>query len=170
MAPSTLATPPSELAAPVKFSYGLSPNVTRPRNPRFQLLPATAEDIPELTRIQFNAFLDVFQYEPYHEILYPGGNTAPARAAAAERILEDFKTDKKAQFLKVIDRETGKIAAGGRWTVYHKNPGQVLVEADWIPEEEADRRAHAECVLNGLYRNREKITQGKPYVGKSIST
>lgn len=130
----------------------------------FSLQPATAEDIPRLMQIQFSAFLDPFQYEPYHEVLYPGGNTVAAVAAASDRVLADFHEEPGAHFFKLVHRETGEIIGGCKWLDVPDNTGAPKgVVADWF-EESDDRRGHAEHVLDGLYAIRKKYTSEEGYL------
>lgn len=154
---------------------GLSPSVTEPRNARFRLEKCTPEDIPTYTAIQFAAFNNPFTYEPYHEVLYPGGDTAIAREKASKRILEDLLTEEKSTFLKVVDIETGDVAGCCRWAVHHENPGlnRQRIPVDWVEsgpggfmEGREDEQAYTEHIVNGLYLNRDKVTGTQPYVGK----
>ncbi len=52
-----------------------------------QVALAEEGDIAELMTAQFSAF----EGEIYHQVLYPGGNTASARAAAGERVLKEWR-------------------------------------------------------------------------------
>ena len=129
----------------------------------FTLHPALPEDISTLMRLQFAAFLDPFRYEPYHEVLYPGGNTPSAIAAASVRVTADLLHESGAHFFKILDPTGTRIVGGCKWLDVPDNSGPPApVVADWFPDEE--RRGHAEAVLDGLYAARKKWTRDDPYI------
>ncbi|KAI5783704.1 hypothetical protein EDC01DRAFT_217572 [Geopyxis carbonaria] len=124
-----------------------------------------SKDFDRLMECQFNAFTDPWQYEPYHEVLYPGGNTVAARTAARDRILADLAAEApRATYLKVTDDETGEIVAGGKWLLVDEQAlkNKAPVVADWVTDSE-DNKAFTEHILTALYANRGKCTGGEPF-------
>ena len=77
---------------------------------------AMESDLPRLMEIQFNAFAR----EPYHHVLFPGGNNPEARDKAAKRIWKDVQDDPTDNILKCTDTTTGEILTYGKWNVYDK--------------------------------------------------
>ena len=124
-------------------------------------LPA---DMPRLMDIQFSAFGDE---DPYHEALFPGGNSTSTRALAAQRTLKEVAGDPSLQILKCTDVRTGTIWGFAKWNIYeHDRPAsewQKRVAVDWC---EGRRKEVAEAFLGATGEMRQKIWEGRPHVCK----
>jgi hypothetical protein len=68
-----------------------------------EVASALESDIDRLMEIQFSAF----DSDPYHEAVYPGGNSPLARASAGERVLKEWHEDPSVHILKCTDPDTG---------------------------------------------------------------
>ncbi|KAF9874036.1 GNAT family [Colletotrichum karsti] len=87
------------------------------------------------------------------------GDWKPHDPAAREEALREgtarlrswHRGDPTSTWLRVVDEETGKVVAGGRWSIYEKDKpdpyeGHVPGEATWFPE--GDPRRIASLLLN----------------------
>lgn len=117
---------------------------------------ATNADMDRLMEIQFAAFVPV---EPYHEVLFPGGNTAATRAEGKERTLKWLRADPNGLFLKVIDTDTGTTVSGAKWSIYRADPNRdQRFKVDWYqPGPEKD---YAEYAVNEVHRRRVERMRG----------
>jgi hypothetical protein len=117
-------------------------------------------DMDRLMEIQFAAF----ENDPYHEALYPGGNTPEARKMAGQRVIEEWRGTPEQRFLKCTDTETGVIMGFGRWNLYEK---ERLKEA-WAKREDIDwcegrLKEIAANFLGATMEMREKMWEGRPH-------
>ncbi len=125
-----------------------------------QIAPAEEREIAELMTVQFSAF----EGEPYHEVLYPGGNTPSARAAAGERVLKEWRRESHQYIVKCTDLERGVLIGFATWEFYE----QQRPEEEWKKEEKIDwcdgrTKELAEIFLGATYSMRQKIWQGRPH-------
>lgn len=97
---------------------------------------------------------------PYFDAEYPKHDEPSGRAAGAERMAELFRTDKHANFLKVVDDNAdGEIIAAAKWNVYD---GEIppFEEEDgkwWETDEEREYAHHMTKVY--LVQRRKKFEE-----------
>jgi GNAT superfamily N-acetyltransferase len=131
-----------------------------------QISPAQESDIDQFMLIQFAAF----DYEIYHAKLYPGGNTPPARAAAAARVLKEWRESPHQHTIKCTDSKTGQLLGFATWEFYEKERPEEewkqAVVVDWCDGE--DKRV-AEVFLGATYGNRWKLWEGRPHICEWIT-
>ena len=88
--------------------------------------------------------------QAFWQILFPiigSGHDAEAVAISegAARQLRDSKADPHAQWIKVVDTDTGKIIAGALWKFYDTNPYRAPLDpfvALWCPAGELRDLCH----------------------------
>ncbi|KAI0172719.1 hypothetical protein GGR52DRAFT_580422 [Hypoxylon sp. FL1284] len=133
--------------------------------------PAT--DFPALARAMFESYEEPWQpffhaYFPIHCSSSGAGGGVEAREAAiaeaAARLANWQRHDATMHWRKVVDPETGDLAAGALWNIHPENPfradGQA-VEAAWFPDDGSRRYAEQLVELHG--RPRARIGQ-RPHV------
>jgi hypothetical protein len=130
-----------------------------------QVAPALESDIDRLMEIQFSAF----DSDPYHEAVYPGGNSHSARASAGERVLKEWHEDSSLHILKCTDLDTGVVMGFAKWNLYER----PRPEREWRKREEIDwcdgrLKEVAENFLGATQDMREKIWEGRPHCCKSL--
>ncbi|PYH89581.1 acyl-CoA N-acyltransferase [Aspergillus ellipticus CBS 707.79] len=128
-------------------------NTTTPDTPRGTLLKlevATVDDVPELTRLWYNAFSI-----PTMLAIWP--DTPGVRQWWDEATLHDLRHRPCEQYLKVVDPQTGRIAAFARWslqTVEARGPRWPA----WHPDQDP---AAADAFLQTLEENRARFVGGR---------
>jgi hypothetical protein len=130
-----------------------------------RLSEAEPADFDAIMRIQFAAF--AADHEPYHDVLFPGGNTAAARAAARDRTLAFLRADPSATFLKVTDGDA--IVAAAKWCVYPDDPfaagpGDPFACDWWGGPGHEEMRAFADHVINAIHLRRVRSCSGHPHL------
>ncbi len=125
---------------------------------------ALPSDMPRLMDVQFSAFGDK---DPYHQALYPGGDSASLRASAAKRTLEEAAADPSFYIVKCTDRATGTIWGFATWHVYERDrpvsEWQKRPVVDWC---EGREKEVAEAFLGATADMRIKTWEGRPHVCK----
>ena len=78
--------------------------------------------------------------QPFYYLFCPIGNESTREASVKEstaRMLEWQRHDPHAQWLKVVDTDTGKIVGGAWYKIYKENPFAHPEEevVDWYPDD-----------------------------------
>lgn len=69
---------------------------------------------------------------PYQNTIFPDHDTEPGRKIGAERMLATKKSDPNTTFIKVVDTETDKMIALGKWNVFNGTvPEEIELEGDF---------------------------------------
>lgn len=134
---------------------------------RFETTEVSVDaDFEELIQVQWDS------YEQPHcrlirlfcPILGDGPN---ARAAAlresTERQLQWHRRDPTSHWIKVVDRETGRIAGAACWHIYKENPysTQSNEECTWYPAGEGREMANS---LMGQFSTPRMKYMAKPHI------
>ncbi|KAL9003985.1 MAG: hypothetical protein Q9188_003170 [Gyalolechia gomerana] len=108
----------------------------------------------------YNGFFQI-----YCPTVGPGPNPRQASMKeSTERQLAWHKDDPTSTWLKVVDKESGKVVGGAQWNVYLENPypdGVEHTDAFWWPEGEG--RKYASMALEQWYTPRGK-RMNKPHI------
>ena len=83
-----------------------------------QLLPVTEADAPRIVELEHLVYKD----DCLTPILFPGPFPADASTQRANEVIEQFHADPTARWLKVVDTESGEMAAFAKWNIY--KPGE----------------------------------------------
>ncbi|KAJ4989177.1 hypothetical protein SVAN01_05256 [Stagonosporopsis vannaccii] len=107
--------------------------------PSFEVLPCTEADIPRVFEIVSLAFAHDHEYV---DAIFPAHTTPLGRKIGSERMLQMFHGDSNGHFMKVVDRESGKIVAAAKWNIY--KAGEVQPQSQmggeyWESEEDKQR-------------------------------
>lgn len=132
-------------------------------------LPA---DLPRLIELQFAAFYEPATYGVLHAILFPGGNTPVARAAAVSQTAANLAQEPAGvaavALLKVVDTELNEIVCGGRWE--YCKAGQDVptdVQLDWYQDAASDElgwdREYAEFLIVQTLKKRAEYTRKRAH-------
>jgi len=106
--------------------------------PNFEIHRCTEEDIPrvfELVSLSFG------HDHEYMDAIFPHHDTPAGRKAGSERLLKSFHEDTHGIFLKLVDTESGAIAAAAKWNIYNGGPVPPQPELDgdyWTTEDDKE--------------------------------
>ena len=122
---------------------------------------ATEADIPRFIDVQYETFCD----EPYHDALFPGGDSPELRARAVERTIEEMRSTPHLHVLKSVDVDSGTIMAIAKWEFYE----QERPESEWkkphdVSFVEPQYQEKALAFLEGSHAVRYRVWEGRPYL------
>jgi hypothetical protein len=122
-----------------------------------EVAPALESNVNQLIEIQFSTF----DSDPYHEAVYPGGNSLLARASVGECVLKEWHEDPSLHILKCTNLDTSVIMGFAKWNLYER----PRPEREWRKREEIDwcggrLKEVAENFLGATQDMREQILGG----------
>lgn len=124
---------------------------------------AKKSDVASLMLVQFSAF----DGEPYHEALYPGGNSPSVRDAAATRVLREWQNTPQQRIMKCIDTDNNEIIGFAIWNFYDQERPQSewkkVYPVDWC---EGRDKELAELFLGRTINRRQRIWGGRKHYRK----
>ncbi|CAG8972262.1 hypothetical protein HYALB_00001660 [Hymenoscyphus albidus] len=124
------------------------------------LLPAEPSDAAEMLAMQAEAFGGA-NPDPFWEQLFP---VKEEKERAVKRFLEGWLGDGKADYVKVVDGESGKIISTAKWTISpHPQTESEMhsqITIDYHPE--ADTNEWSSHVLTWIRQHRLTRTKGGP--------
>lgn len=96
------------------------------------------------------------------ELTFPILGSGPSAEAEAinknaARQLQGIKGDPRSRWMKIVDKDTGKIVAGALWKFYDSNPYRAPLEktdATWLPEGELRDLCDSMYRQNDVWRPR----------------
>jgi hypothetical protein len=115
----------------------------------FVLSRVTEEDLEEMIEVQFRSFSKV----DVHTALF-GSNTKANRDLTKVRFLKDMKEDVADCWMKLVDKNTGKIVSAAQWKIYPTwapMPEHPPLDATW---HEGEEKAWAEEIVKGFLEKR----------------
>lgn len=130
-------------------------------------------DLDELILAQYNAF----EGNPAHDGLF-GLNTPDAHAAAKQMYIKAMRGDSADFWLKIVDEDTGQLAAAANWKIYptwtsvpgpEARPGQDGADQTSGKagfEAGSDELSAHELAMKDFIERREKYTKGQPHICK----
>lgn len=142
----------------------MGPELQKP----FEISLAADSDFDRIIDIQFAAFGVPGEphHEPYHDLLFPRGNTPEGYVHAIERTLKYMHADPSATFLVAREKSTGTIVAAAKWHVYETKPPDRHIDVDWW--EKGEKNTYTESVINSIHCRRSQRTPEGPHLGRYI--
>ena len=132
---------------------------------RFAVLPALIPDIRAVYDVYFAAFAADEDGRRILDLFFPGGVTsAEFRAAHADATLKWWHSSDSQYTFKCVDAESGDVVGMALCDVFVRprtEEERKMPEIGWLAGEQRER---AEKVVGKLWRAREAIWGGKPYI------
>ena len=92
---------------------------------------------------------------PYQNTIFPDHDKEPGRKTGAERMLATKKSDPNTTLIKVVDTETDKMVALGKWNVFNGTiPEEVELEGDFWKDQ--DEKEYAQHLFRGYLAPRRQ--------------
>lgn len=122
----------------------------------FSLSRVTADDMPELLDVQYEAFPD------FVRIIFMGCHSKDDLPKLIPKYIQKMQSDPSDVWVKVTDNETGKIIAASNWKVFPGEPSDNHADEppDWLESEEKEK---SRKVIEEMTEIRKKAMPG-PYV------
>lgn len=123
----------------------------------FEVHPCIAEDIPRVFEIVSLAFGHDHEYM---DAVFPAHSTPEGRKIGSERMLQTFHGDPYGHFMKLIDTDTGIIAAAAKWNIYRGGevPPQPAIDGDYW--DSTDDKEFAQALFYSFFTLRQRVIVG----------
>ncbi|KAF2626942.1 hypothetical protein BU25DRAFT_491853 [Macroventuria anomochaeta] len=124
--------------------------------PSFEVQRCTEADIPRVFEIVSLSFANDHEYV---DAVFPAHGTPEGRKIGSERMLQMFHGDPNGNFMKVVDKDSGKIVAAAKWNVYKAGeiPPQPEIDGDYWENEED--KEFAQRLFHGFFAPRQKVIE-----------
>ncbi|EXJ70812.1 uncharacterized protein A1O5_05802 [Cladophialophora psammophila CBS 110553] len=116
---------------------------------------ADEADAPRIVEIERLAYAS----NPLNPILFPGPFPPEATAARAEGLVKQLHEDPTVRWMKVLDTETGEVAAFAKWNII-KEPRERSRARQFGPGCNVEA---CEEFFGGIHRKRNELMGGKAY-------
>lgn len=125
----------------------------------FSLSRVTADDMPELLDVQYEAFPD------FVRLIFMGCHSKNDLPKLIPKYIEKTDTDSSDVWIKVTDNASGKIVAASNWKVFPGKPSEDHADEppEWL---EGDEKEKSRLVIENMTEIRQKAMPG-PYVRMS---
>ena len=119
----------------------------------FILSRATEHDFAELINVEFDTFTD-----PVIQEAFMASDDSAGRESLLRQRLHVSRADPNDVWMKVVDRETGRIAGASNWKVFAGAVPEQRIEVDleWLGERGADKRERAEGIWKATLEARRR--------------
>jgi hypothetical protein len=124
--------------------------------PNFEVQRCTESDIPRVFEIISLAFANDHEYM---DAVFPAHGTPAGRKAGSERLLQIFHGDSYGNFVKVVDKDSGKIAAAAKWNFYNGGPIPPQPEIGGDYWETAEDKEFAQCLFKAFFAPRQVVIE-----------
>jgi len=128
----------------------------------FVLSRASAEDIAEITAMEYRAFANL----PSVKTTFLGCESEADLPKLVARCQKDMQNDPNDVWIKVVDKSTGKIVAASNWKVFinKDDPAWDEKPCDWMDQERTDK---AKSTLTRMNKIRHEQMPGGSYLCES---
>jgi hypothetical protein len=124
--------------------------------PNLEVQLCNEDDIPRFVEIISEAFAHDHEYV---EAVFYKHETPEGRRNAADLMLMIYRHDPNGYFLKVIDKDTGKMVGAAKWNIYNAGsiPPVPQLSGPYWPN--AEEEEFAKAIFTSFFTPRQKIIE-----------